>query len=294
MIMKNARPNAMIYPALCLAALLMPAAGGAWLWAQAVHLRFHQVPRALVENRLLHVPQSNDGREAELKNLFASVGCKQSEIQEQPVRRHDPPNVTCTLPGITPSLIIVGAHLDHVTKGAGIVDDWSGAAMLPSLYASLETIPRKHTFLFTAFTDEEKGLVGSRFYVRKLDPDDRLKIQAMVNLECLGLSTSEVWTHHADPTLLSGLTGVAKALRLPLTGVNVENVGRDDAMSFRDDHIPTITIHSVTNSTLRVLHSWNDAPAAINQTDYYQTYNLVAAYLAFLDLELPVTPRQPK
>lgn len=287
-------PKRRLYTIPCLAALVLLAGRTAWLTAQSVQLRFHQAPRMLVESRLLHVPRNNASREAELKNLFLSVGCKSDRVQEQPVRRKDPPNVSCTLPGITPALIIVGAHLDHVTKGAGIVDDWSGAAMLPSLYASLESVPRKHTFLFTAFTDEEKGLVGSKYFVRNLNLADRENIHAMVNLECLGLSTSEVWSDHANPQLLAGLASIAKSLRVPLSGVNVDNVGEDDAMSFRDGHIPTITIHSVTQSTIKVLHSWRDAPAAINQDDYYQTYHLVAAYLAYLDQELPVTPRPPK
>jgi Zn-dependent M28 family amino/carboxypeptidase len=38
------------------------------------------------------------------------------------------------MPGESDSEIIVGGHFDFVDHGQGIVDDWSGVALLPSLY----------------------------------------------------------------------------------------------------------------------------------------------------------------
>ncbi|MGH9447434.1 MAG: M28 family metallopeptidase, partial [Terriglobia bacterium] len=171
--------------------------------------------------------------------------------------------------------------------GMGEVDDWSGASMLPSLYQALAALPRKHTFLFIGFTEEEKGLVGSRFYVRHLPPGSVKAIRAMVNLECLGLSTPKVWSDHAGPKLLSSLFAVARNLRIPLEGIDLERIGRDDAESFRSRKIPTITIHSLTQDTIHIMHTPRDNFSAINMTDYDESYRLVAAYLAHLDATLP-------
>ncbi|HVV44189.1 MAG TPA: hypothetical protein VHC72_03265 [Bryobacteraceae bacterium] len=41
------------------------------------------------------------------------------------------------------------------------MDDWSGTALLPSLYEALKLKSRHHTFLFIAFAGEEDGLIGS-------------------------------------------------------------------------------------------------------------------------------------
>ncbi len=58
----------------------------------------------------------------------------------------------CVLPGNSEKVIIVGAHFDHVSDGSGVVDNWSGASLLPSLYQALKDHPRKHTFIFIGFT----------------------------------------------------------------------------------------------------------------------------------------------
>lgn len=199
------------------------------------------------------------------------------------MKRKDPPNIICTLRGATNSVIIVGAHFDHAEEGAGAVDDWSGASLLPSLYQALKDAPRKHTFMFVGFTDEEKELAGSNSYVKHF-PKERLpNIKAMVNLECLGLGTTEVWVHAANKELLRALISVAHSMHAGLRAVNVENVGNDDTQAFRDKKLPVITIHSLTQETLRTIHSAKDNLAAIHLDDLYESYRVVSEYLAFID-----------
>lgn len=219
--------------------------------------------------------------------MFLSAGCPASRLTQEPVDFGQPPNLICKLPGRESGLIIVGGHLDKVRRGNGIVDDWSGASMLPSLYQSLGAAPRKHTFLFIGFTEEEKGLVGSKYYVRHAPPSLLRSVRAMVNLECLGLNPPEVWEDHAAPFLLKDLDSVAGAMAMRVPGVDLERIGRDDAMSFRKHKVPTITIHSLSQDTVRVLHSRRDNLTAEHMVDYYESYRLAAAYLNFLDRNLP-------
>ncbi len=68
------------------------------------------------------------------------------------------------LPGRSDRVIIVGAHFDRVADGDGVVDNWSGASLLPSLYEAVKLEPRRHTYIFVGFTDGEEGEVGSHFY----------------------------------------------------------------------------------------------------------------------------------
>ncbi|MGH9356749.1 MAG: M28 family metallopeptidase [Terriglobia bacterium] len=254
--------------------------------AGGVTLHAAQLRRSVIEQRVENPPRANADREIALRAMFKASGCGGAEISEQIVRRSDPPNLICTMAGASPALIIVGGHLDHVRKGKGVVDDWSGASLLPSLYQSLHSVPRKHTFLFIGFTDEEKGLVGSEYYVGHLFHDRRRQIRAMVNLECLGMNPPEVWEDHADAQLLKDFTLVSRLLDIPLRGVDVENIGSDDAQSFRRRRIPTITIHSLTQDTVHILHSPADNFSAIHMPYYYETYRLAARYLAYLDCKL--------
>lgn len=64
----------------------------------------------------------------------------------------------CDSPREATATIVVGGHLDFIDAGQGIVDDWSGAAMLASLYETLKPQTSKHSFEFVAFTDAPNPL----------------------------------------------------------------------------------------------------------------------------------------
>jgi hypothetical protein len=72
---------------------------------------------------------------------------------------------------------------------------------------------------------------------------------------------------------------------MPVSAVDVENVGSTDSEQFAARGIPSITIHSLTQETwnAKILHTSKDRFSAMRLDDYYQTYRLLAAYVAFLD-----------
>jgi Zn-dependent M28 family amino/carboxypeptidase len=261
----------------------------AWLApsAQAQKISYHRVEQSTIEERLKSAVRNNAEREVKLHQLFEEAGCKGTTLTDPPVKGSKSPNVICRLEGESDSVIVVGAHFDKVDAGEGVVDNWSGASLLPSLFESLEGDPRRHTFIFIGFTDEEKGLVGSEAYAKRLTPEERSKIRAMVNMDSLGLSPTKVWLSHADKGLAGALNDVAHSMNLPLAGVNVEAVGSADSEPFAKRKIPSLTIHSVTQETYPILHSANDTLAAVHLDDYYATYRLIAAYLSYLDQKLP-------
>lgn len=252
---------------------------------------FHVVPQETVLARLHQAAHNNQERENTLKKLFEETGCTGPLLEEQPVKHVKIPNLICTLPGQADSRILVTAHTDHVTAGDGTVDNWSGASMLPDLYESLHAAPRRHTFVFIGFTQEEEGLIGSRFYAKGLTPEQKAKISALVNMDSLGLSPTAVWLSHADPELAKMAGRVAGAAKLPLQSINVEKVGESDAEAFAGLHIRSITFHSVTQQTLEILHSNRDTFHAIHVDDYYTSYRFLTAYLAWIDRELD--PEKP-
>jgi putative aminopeptidase FrvX len=249
----------------------------------AQSLKFDLVRKDVVLARLDSVPAKDIDREHQLQTYFEQAGCKDASLGLEQPKHNRFGNVVCTLAGATPQQIVVGAHFDHVDAGSGAVDNWSGASLLPSLYQALAAEPRKHTFVFVAFYGEEQGMLGSQYHVRELDKDALSRIDAMVNMDTLGLGPTEVWASHADPELVQRAAVVAHAMKLPLTAVNVERVGSTDSESFRDKKVPSITFHSLTQSTLHILHSRQDQLSEIKQDDYFDTYRLLAAYLSYLD-----------
>ena len=170
--------------------LLLPLNSWTPLFSESV--RFALVPRQIVEERLGKYAGNNEQREATLRQMFSNAGCDDQHLSEQSVNGSRQPNVICSLPGSSDRVIIVGAHYDRVSAGDGVVDNWSGASMLPSLYEAVKGQPRQHTYIFIGFTDEEQGLVGSRFYVRQMTKQQVAVTDAMVNMDTLGLAPSEV------------------------------------------------------------------------------------------------------
>ncbi len=255
--------------------------------AQTARLEFRSLKPALIEERLGRFATRNAERAETLEAIFREAGCERDRLRTQAVKGTRVPNVICALPGETESTIVVGAHLDcRCETGKGVVDNWSGAALLPSLFQSLGGRQLRHTMVFVGFSAEEEGLIGSRLYVKNLSPAERTPIRAMVNLDSLGLSPTKVAVSESDRKLVGLLARVAEAMKLPVTGVHVHQVGTDDARAFAEKRIPAISIHSLTQETLPVLHSLRDNPKAIQFDDYYQTYRLMAAYLVFLDTAL--------
>jgi Zn-dependent M28 family amino/carboxypeptidase len=98
-------------------------------------------------------------------------------------------NVIAETKGGDPNkVLVVGAHLDSVTKGPGINDNGSGTSTLLEVaeqISALKLVPRqKIRFIF--FGAEEGGLLGSEHYVQSLSDVQLGKIFANLNFDMLG------------------------------------------------------------------------------------------------------------
>lgn len=249
------------------------------------NIEYFKVGRDVIDSRLELVDRHNATRFIRLKELFQRAGCP-AGLEEQKVKGSKQPNLICRISGATPSTIYVGAHFD-ATRGEGASDNWSGASLLPSLVTSLSTKPRKHSFVFIGFAAEELGLVGSKAHANSLTQEQLASIRAVVNLDSLGLAPTKVWANRADPQLIQLLLSVAGSMKLPISAVNVEKVGSTDSEPFRLLNVPVITLHSITQETWKIINSPKDTLAVINREAFYDSYQLAAVYLAYLDAMLP-------
>ena len=79
---------------------------------------------------------------------------------------------------------MIGAHLDSVEDGPGIVDNGSGVASVLEIATQLGAKPSVHNMVrFAFFGDEESGAVGSTAYVEGLSDSDRKKIKLYLNVD---------------------------------------------------------------------------------------------------------------
>ncbi len=115
-------------------------------------------------------------------------------------------NVVAYIPGSDPLLsdefLVAGAHYDHLGMGGpgsgsrmpdttavhnGADDNASGVAMIIELarVLAMEKERLKRSIIFVAFSAEEMGLIGSKFFVNN-PPAELKKIRAMFNFDMVG------------------------------------------------------------------------------------------------------------
>jgi len=181
-------------------------------------------------------------------------------------RKNNPTrNVVMVLPGYDESLsgeyLVFGAHYDHLGMGGegsgsratdtiaahyGADDNASGVAMMIELAGKFAGSQNSNarSIIFIAFTGEEMGLLGSKYFVEN-SPVDLKQVNAMINLDMVGRLKEDRIVQ------ISG-TGTSPGLSLLLTGFNdttlfklalsAEGYGPSDHSSFYGKDIPVVSV----------------------------------------------------
>ncbi len=171
-------------------------------------------------------------------------------------------NVVGALPGSDPRLkkeyVVIGAHYDHLgfghfgtddtsTEGQihhGADDNASGTAVLLNLAERLSRLPERlpRTIVFIAFTGEERGLYGSRYYVsHPIFPIESTR--TMINLDMIGrmrnnrLPISGIDTAKEFSTWI---TEISQKLGIEVSQSKSTGADRSDHASFYNKNIPNL------------------------------------------------------
>lgn len=251
--------------------------------AQQVAIRFESLAPGVLEERLKLATPKQELRFSRLKELLAAAGCGDGVLVEQKVPSSKAPNLICRVEGTQPGRILIGAHFDSA-GGDGVVDNWSGAVILPSLFEVLKGNTPRHTVEVIGFAAEEKGLLGSKAYLKALTKEERAGILAVITLDSLGLGPIKLWPNSSDPKLMVAARGLARAMKFELQGVNVDSVGTTDSMTFHEAGIPVLSLHSVASmADFERINSKRDVWKEIRWEDYYASYRFVGALVQMLD-----------
>lgn len=170
-------------------------------------------------------------------------------------------NVVGVLPGRNPAFsgqsMVIGAHYDHLGVGAagensgtvypGADDNASGVAVLvETARAVMLTSEPERTIVFAAFTGEETGRKGSRWYVRNHRQHPASKCSAMVNLDTvgrlgknklivLGGGSAREW-----PDLFNE---IEKTTRVEVV-LSIQDLDTSDQKSFHEAGVPAVQLFS--------------------------------------------------
>ena len=121
-------------------------------------------------------------------NINFSLNCSKHRCSTQTLDWFVPP-VHCDHT-VNEKEIIICAHIDGHDVSQSAMDNASGVAVALALAAQFARSPLHSTSLrILIFSAEERGLIGSENYVRSLTRAQKQKIQAVLNLDCVGGST---------------------------------------------------------------------------------------------------------
>ena len=170
-------------------------------------------------------------------------------------------NIMAMIEGTDPALkdeyVIVGAHYDHLGWGAqnsrytgktpkihnGADDNASGTAAVLEIAEEIKVAPLKRSVVFLAFSAEEMGLLGSKYFTST--PEFNLdNATAMINLDMVGkLSESAVTVFGSESSpefpLIIDKAGEIDSLVVTKVG---SGIGPSDHTSFYQEKIPAIHI----------------------------------------------------
>lgn len=190
-------------------------------------------------------------------------------------------NIIGIIPGTNPDLkdesVIVCAHYDHlglgwpnVNKGnegkihPGADDNASGVAVMIELAELLgKTLKPQRTVIFVAFTSEESGLLGSKYYVKNMKRFPAKKVIGVLNFDTVGrLFNNKLFVLGSNSArewkfIFMGASYV--------TGVESEMVTQDldasDQKSFIEIGVPGVQFFSGANEGY---HKPSDTPDKID------------------------------
>ena len=127
-------------------------------------------------------------------------------------------NIIAVKEGESAKRLVVGAHYDSAPVGEGYSDNATSTGLLLETAARIKSQDTPYTIVFVAFGAEEKGLLGSSYYVRAMSDLERRATIGMIDLDAVaGGTTLSVTSRFGGPTWLrdDALTA-AKSLGIPL------------------------------------------------------------------------------
>jgi hypothetical protein len=204
-------------------------------------------------------------------------------------------NVIGFLDNKSKNTVVIGAHYDHLGFGGesslyrgeraihnGADDNASGTAALIEIARRLKNSPdKKNNYLFIAFSGEEKGLLGSNYFV-KHPTIDLKSINYMINMDMVGR------LKHDEKTLLVYGTGTSSSWKNVIDtlvdGIRLKpsesGVGPSDHTSFYLDSIPVLHFFSGTHSDY---HKPSDDEALINYDGEVSIIKIILTTIDRLD-----------
>ena len=184
--------------------------------------------------------------------------------------------------GFGSKYLVIGAHYDTCGPDSldggpkpGANDNASGVAALMALARFFSKTETRHNILFIAFGGEEKGLLGSEYFVSHL-PIDAAMIDEMINLDMLGcMKLDTLYYRQVNSVLIE-----PSELRYDNLVLKSDKGPVSDYYSFANAGIATTNFHTGEDTTI---HTSADTSGRLNYDGLANILDYLINYILTID-----------
>ena len=185
-------------------------------------------------------------------------------------------NVIAELPGERDEWITLSAHYDTTALSHGSYDNMTGCVGLLGVLEALRGKKRNYGLRFVFCGSEERGLLGSKAYVR--DHEEELeKIALNINLDMIGTIMGKfIAKGSAEEKLAHYLRYMGAELGFPVSAS--VGVYSSDSTPFADKGVPAVSLARLASGSVAPIHCRYDRPDVLSMEQLQKDIAFVAEF----------------
>ena len=185
-------------------------------------------------------------------------------------------NVIAELPGERDEWITLSAHYDSTALSHGSYDNMTGCVGLLGVLEALRGKKRNYGLRFVFCGSEERGLLGSKAYVR--DHEEELeKIALNINLDMIGTIMGKfIAKVSAEEKLANYLSYMGAELGFPVSAS--VGVYSSDSTPFADKGVPAVSLARLASTNVAPIHCRYDRPDVLSMEQLQKDIAFIAEF----------------
>ena len=185
-------------------------------------------------------------------------------------------NVVAELPGKRDEWITLSAHYDTTALSHGSYDNMTGCAGLLGVLDALKQKPLNYGLRLVFCGSEERGLLGSKAYVRDHEAD-LPKIALNINLDMIGTIMGKfIACVSAEEKLVHYIEYMGAELGFPVGAKN--GVYSSDSTPFADKGVPALSFARLANGSVAPIHCRFDRPDVLSMEQMEKDVAFIAEF----------------
>lgn len=185
-------------------------------------------------------------------------------------------NVVAELPGKNGEWIAMTAHYDTTALSHGSYDNMTGCVGLLGVMEALKQKPLNYGLRFVFCGSEERGLLGSKAYVRDHEAELE-KIALNINLDMIGTIMGKFLSRvSAEEKLAHYIEYMGAELGFPVEAKT--GVYSSDSTPFADKGVPALSFARIAHDTVAPIHCRFDRPDVLSMDQLAADIGFIAEF----------------